>query len=124
MGILVAVINYDKLYTLCSFGIFGLLMLAQAYFKWPWLQRYLLSFIVIYIPFFIVNSWLTGSYTPEPVVLYNDLENLGIRIGTIPLEDSFYCFSLLYGSIILFEYLKPLYGHQSTSSFRHSHLNQ
>ncbi len=102
----VALFHTDRLYTLCSFGIFAILLGLQLYFNWSFIRRYYLSFIVIYIPFFIVNSWLTGSFTEEPIVNYNNEENLGLKIGTIPIEDTFYCFSLLYSSILLFEYLK------------------
>ncbi len=102
----VALINYDKIYTVSSFGLFAFIMLLQLIFKWQYAQRFYLSFIVIYIPFFLVNSALTGSYSDHPVVFYNNQENLGIRLGTMPLEDSFYCFTLLYGIVVLFEYLK------------------
>ncbi len=102
----VVVGNYDKLYTLASFGLFTILMGAQMKFKFRVFERYALSFMVILIPFFIVNSWLTGSFTPEPIVWYNNSENLSIRIGTIPIEDFFYCFTLLYSSVLLFEKLK------------------
>ena len=33
----VAVLNYDKMYTLCSFGLFALLMLMQSLFKFQYL---------------------------------------------------------------------------------------
>ena len=98
--------NLDKIYTASSFGLFALLMLFQMLFQWKYARRFYLSFIVIYIPFFFVNSALTGSYSDKPVVFYDDTENLGIRVGTMPLEDSFYCFSMLYGSVLLFEYFK------------------
>ncbi|WP_417444484.1 lycopene cyclase domain-containing protein [Joostella sp.] len=106
VAVSVAITNYNKIYTLCSFGLFSLLMFLQIIRNYSVLRRYLLSFLIILIPFYIVNSWLTGSFTDEPIVYYNDMENLGIRVGTIPVEDFFYCFSLLYGSVLLFEYFK------------------
>ena len=102
----VAVFNYDKIYTVCSFGLFALLMLLQIIYKWKDAQRFYLSFIVIYIPFYFVNNALTGNYSENPVVFYDDTENLGIRVGTMPLEDSFYCFTLLYSIVLVFEYFK------------------
>lgn len=106
IGLSVTVLHYDKIYTAVNFGVFTLLMLLQLIFKWPYIRRFYLSFILIYIPFFLVNSALTGSFTEDQVVYYDNAENLGIRLGTIPLEDNFYCFSMLYGSILLFEFLK------------------
>ena len=106
VSILVFVFNLDRIYTACSFGLFALLMAFQLKYQWEEARTFYLSFIIIYIPFFFVNSALTGSYSEDPVVFYDDLENLSIRVGTMPLEDSFYCFSLLYSSVLLFEYLK------------------
>ena len=98
--------NLDKIYTASSFGLFAVLMLLQMIYQWEYAQKFYLSFIIIYIPFFLVNSALTGMFTENPVVFYDNNENLGIRVGTMPLEDSFYCFSMLYGSVLLFEYFR------------------
>jgi len=108
--------NLDKIYTAASFGLFVLLMLFQMLFQWKYARRFYLSFIVIYIPFFFVNSALTGSYSDNPVVFYNDAENLRIRIATMPLEDSFYCFSMLYGSVLVFEFLRKKWNYSQTLS--------
>lgn len=106
IGLYVTLMNIEKTYTVVNFGVFTFLMLMQLIFKWVYIRRFYLSFILIYIPFYFVNSALTGSYSESPVVFYDNSENLGIRLGTMPLEDSFYCFSMLYGSILLFEYLR------------------
>jgi lycopene cyclase domain-containing protein len=110
--------NLDKIYTASSFGLFALLMLFQMLFQWKYARRFYLSFIVIYIPFFFVNSALTGSYSDKPVVFYDDAENLGIRVGTMPLEDSFYCFSMLYGSVLLFEYFRIRWNYSKNMSLQ------
>lgn len=110
--------NLDKIYTAASFGLFSLLMLFQMLFQWKYARRFYLSFIVIYIPFFFVNSALTGSYSENSVVFYNNNENLGIRVGTMPLEDSFYCFSMLYGSVLLFEYFRRKWNYSLSMSVK------
>ncbi len=46
---------------------------------------------VTYIPFLIVNGILTGL----PIVWYDDARILAVRVGSIPVEDFFYSFSML-----------------------------
>ena len=58
--------------------------------------------MVILIPFLIVNGFLTAI----PVVLYNDAENLNLRIYTIPFEDIFYGMLLVLMNIVIYEKLK------------------
>jgi lycopene cyclase domain-containing protein len=53
------------------------------------------------IPFLTVNGILTAL----PVVLYNDTENCGFRIYTIPVEDTMYSYLLLMMNIIIFEWI-------------------
>lgn len=48
------------------------------------LNHYYLTFLIILIPFVIVNSILTGSFIEGEVVWYNNAENLGIASLTIP----------------------------------------
>lgn len=106
VGFLLTVFNTDKLYTFVCLGIFTALLFLQIIFKWVYARKFYLSFIIIFIPFYFVNGALTGSYSDKPVVYYDNAENLGIRMGTIPVEDAFYCFALLYSIVVLFEYLK------------------
>ena len=112
--------NLDKIYTAASFGLFALLMVFQMIFQWRYARKFYISFIIIYIPFFFVNSALTGSYSENPVVFYDNHENLGIRIGTMPLEDSFYCFSMLYGSVLLFEYFRKKWNYPTNMSLKNN----
>lgn len=44
-----------------------------------------------YVPFLVANGVLTGL----PVVWYDEARILGIRVGSIPLEDFFFSFSML-----------------------------
>ena len=46
------------------------------------------------------NGYLTG----RPIVLYDPAYFLGIRLGTIPVEDFFYGFGLITLSLVLWEY--------------------
>jgi len=97
--------NLDKWYTGATFLSTAAYLLANYYFR-SRLSWIYLSYIAI-IPFFVLsNGILTGSWLDEPIVWYNNAENLGIRIGTIPAEDSVYGFLLIMMNIQLYNYFK------------------
>ena len=90
---------YEQIYTLVTFS---LLVLIAAYFYLnpkKWHGYFILAYLFSMIPFFIVNGLLTSI----PIVLYNDLENVGFRWGTIPFEDSFYALALLMLNVSFLE---------------------
>jgi lycopene cyclase domain-containing protein len=99
----VGVYFHDRAYTFSSFTFCGIaLLLVYLLRKRIALFRadaFLLTFLISTLPFFIVNGLLTSM----PVVLYNDTENLGIRIYTIPFEDNFYGMLLMLGNIAMME---------------------
>ncbi|MDN3580526.1 lycopene cyclase domain-containing protein [Mucilaginibacter flavus] len=102
-GILGLVFYYDKVYTAITAGLLLLLMLAIHFiFKVRWLNRFYVAYVVALIPFYIVNGILTSI----PIVSYNNAQNMGIRLGAIPLEDHFYLMALLLMNIGFFEYFK------------------
>ena len=74
------------LYTIITFGLLILGILYLEVTKREYLLRIYVSWAICLIPMSYVNGVLTG----KPVLIYNNLENLGIRVGTIPFEDFFY----------------------------------
>lgn len=109
----VAIANSNKYYTAVNFSILAMVLSLGLLFFRTYLQEFYASFIVILIPFFIVNGILTGSFIETPIVSYNNLENLGIRLFTIPVEDIGYAFSMLFGNLMIFETLKKRF-HKTT----------
>jgi lycopene cyclase domain-containing protein len=103
ISVTLLVLNYNHLYTAVTFGLLAvLLVLLVYYFKSGWLNRFYMAYIVSLIPFYIVNGLLTSI----PVVLYNNNQNMGIRVSTIPFEDHFYSMALLLMNLGFFEYFK------------------
>lgn len=102
--LLIGVFSYDKYYTFVTFISLSV-MLQVAYFYIN-MNLFYLGFSILQIPFFIINGLLTGSFIKDEVVWYNNAHNLGIRLGTIPLEDMFYGMLLLLLIMIIKERLK------------------
>ena len=106
--LLICIMLYsDKLYTLGTFaGLAALLLCLKFWIKSKWLGRFYFSYLVLLLPFFIVNGILTGTGPDEPVVWYNDEENMSVRILTIPLEDFFYGMFLILLNTTIYRYLE------------------
>lgn len=94
--IVLGILHSDKMYTSVNF-IFAAAMLSVHFliFRDKHFGRFLLAYFVTLIPFMLVNGILTGSFIDEPIVKYNNSENLSIRIGTVPIEDTVYNLSML-----------------------------
>lgn len=102
---IVALLNTDLLYTSTTFFLASALVLYQQFVgKAKFMGWFYLSFAVSLAPFLLINGVLTGA----PVVVYNNAENLGIRLFTIPLEDLVYSLLLLLLNVSVFEFFKKL----------------
>ena len=84
-----------KLYTSVTFISAGFVcVLLKFVFKIDWFGKAVSVYAMLLVPFLIVNGILTGTGLEEPVVRYNNSENLHFRLFTIPIEDVFYGFEM------------------------------
>lgn len=93
----------DRTYTLVAFSFTSLMLvlqLVQKTFK-TWFSGFLLAYLVSLVPFLVVNGILTSL----PVVWYNNAENLGVRIYTVPLDDFVYLMGLLLPTVNIYQVL-------------------
>ncbi|WP_370424951.1 lycopene cyclase domain-containing protein [Tenacibaculum dicentrarchi] len=106
IAFILLIFNFGKWYTTVNFSAFLALMFFGLKYNLKSLQEYYPSFLVVLVPFLVVNGILTGSFIDAPVVWYNNAENLKFRIFTIPFEDAFYAFTLLFSVQLIFNYFK------------------
>ena len=109
---IVVLFNTDKLYTSIKFSSTVIFLLLVVGKKSVVLGKFYRAYLVSLIPFFIVNGILTAL----PVVTYNNAENLGIRIGTIPIEDTVYSLLLLLMNVTFYEFFKKINLHNAKPS--------
>lgn len=96
-----AFFTIEKTYTLYTSSLMIITLLLSWWDASKEIQRFYITFLVILIPFIAVNGILTGSLIEGEVVWYDNAENLGIRIFTIPVEDFGYGFSLILLNLML-----------------------
>jgi lycopene cyclase domain-containing protein len=105
--LLIGLHQIEKWYTGVTFITLGIFLTFQLLKIRPrYMGRFYLAYAVILIPFFIVNGILTGSFIEQEVVWYNNEENLGVRIGTVPVEDIFYGMLLILMNVVIYEWLQ------------------
>lgn len=105
--LVVGILYWQHAYTATTFlACAGFLLYHYLFITPRYRSRFYLGLLVGYIPFIIVNGALTGTFTQQPVVVYNPEEYLGIRFLSIPLDDFAYNFILEFSVITLYEYFK------------------
>jgi lycopene cyclase domain-containing protein len=89
-------------YTSIFLAIFIFIIMGfRKHFSYFNSTAFLVSYAIILIPYFIVNGFLTAI----PVITYNDMENIAVRIYTIPIEDMFYGMLLVMMNVVGYEKL-------------------
>jgi len=102
--LILSILFNARTYTFVQFLLTFLFFISAYFFNWKILntKNFWILVAVSYIPFFIVNYFLTSF----PVVWYNENEIIGLRIITIPVEDFFYHFNLISFYLIAYNYFK------------------
>ena len=91
----------DKLYTAITCLVLTLILgthltvIRRRYMSW-----FYFAYIVSLLPMLAVNWLLTST----PVIFYNELQNTGIALGSIPVEDFLYDMTLFTVCIGLYEW--------------------
>ena len=99
---------YDRLYTLVTFSFTALMLILQLVQKTykTWFSGFMITYVLSMVPFIVVNGLLTSI----PVVWYDNMQNLGIRIYTVPLDDFVYLMGLLLPAINIYQLLLHRYA--------------
>lgn len=106
--VITAIVFIHRTYTAVNFIFAALLIVMVLVYRPGLLNQFYLSYLIILVPFGIVNGILTGSFIEDQVVWYNNSENLGIRLGTVPFEDVFYGMSLILLNYFLMETFRKM----------------
>lgn len=107
LSIFMVMCFHHLLYTVYTFAMLAILLFtAQFILKSNWLSRFYITYLLLLIPFLIVNGLLTGTGLQNPVVWYNPRHIVGLRILTIPVEDVFYGMDLILLNVMIYTSVK------------------
>lgn len=110
---------WGRLYTSSTTVLLGVFCVWMIWKRPEWLPGLWTAFVALLPPFIVTNGVLTGlqfwrypllNRMPDAVgtqvVWYDNTQNLGVRLFSIPLDDFLYAFLLIGLNIALFEYLR------------------
>ena len=104
---IVALLYYDRIYTLLT-AVITFVVLFYLHFvrRVDWIGKASFVFTILMLGFFPVNGILTGTGLESPIVNYNPDDFLGIRMGTIPIEDAVYGYTQFLLVLYFFKQFK------------------
>jgi len=103
----IAVYFHDRIYTLMTFVTTAVSMLVLYFILGArWIGKVSFVYLMLMPGFLAVNGILTGTGLESPIVNYNPQDFMGIRMLTIPLEDTVYGYEMILWNIYLFQKFK------------------
>ncbi|SHE44467.1 lycopene cyclase domain-containing protein [Chryseobacterium takakiae] len=97
----------EKIYTFITFlSTACSLFILKFLLKVRWIGKVSFVYLLLMPGFLMVNGILTGTGLESPIVNYNPDEFMGIRMLTIPVEDTVYGYELILWNIFLFQWFK------------------
>ena len=109
--LILSFLNSERAYTFWNFLFCGSFLIYSGYKERDYHANFIVSYLFSNIGLLIVNGILTDgnfdfNFSTDPVVWYNNDENLFIRFITIPIEDFFYSLLLLLMNVTFYEKFK------------------
>lgn len=107
ISFVLAVVYVRSFYTFTVFSFLSLFLIWHLLInKSDFLGRFYFMFVLFQIPLFFINGTLTGMFTQEPIIIYNNLQTMDIRFLTIPVEEVAYDMLMLLVVITMLEMFK------------------
>src|SRR5690554_6677471 len=106
VAVVLAIFFKENTYTFITLLSVGVLNWVVYFGFTPrWYPYFIVAFLIALIPCLIVNGILMGITTEIPTVWYNENEIIGFYLFSIPIENIFYTFLMLFSVVIVHEYL-------------------
>ncbi|GGH28668.1 lycopene cyclase domain-containing protein [Sphingobacterium alkalisoli] len=105
-----ALLTVALIYPFITFLLTGLSLVYLKFIaKVSWIGKLSFVYTILLPGFFMVNGVLTGTGLDQPIVNYNSDHFMGIRIGTVPVEDAVYGYMMILWNIYFFKRFSEKY---------------
>lgn len=96
-----------RLYTtVCCYALAILVTVQLFVVKGAFLGRFYLAYFIFLLPALALESWLNGSFAHEPITWYDNMENSGFRVFTVPIENLLFLLLLFMLNVTVYERAK------------------
>ncbi|MDZ4751254.1 MAG: lycopene cyclase domain-containing protein [Flavobacteriales bacterium] len=116
--LIVAFTHINQAYTFSAHFLCALLLIYHVYKRSAWLTSFFLMYAFVFPAFIASNGILTGlefwqynfiltdpTVVTDQIVWYNNEENLGIRIFSVPIDDISYGMLMLLMNVSVYEWV-------------------
>lgn len=105
--LILAILFRDKIYSFVTFLTTAItLIILYFVLKVKWIGKASFIYLVLMPGFLAVNGILTGTGLDSPIVNYNPEDFIGLRILTIPIEDTVYGYEMILWNLFFFQKFK------------------
>src|SRR5690554_2928481 len=117
IAVVLAIVYREHHYTFIALLSAGLInWIVYFGFTPRWYPFFILVFLITQIPLLIINGILAGALAEVPIIWYNETEIIGLHFFSVPVENIFYNFLLLFPIVIIHEYLFTLWEQKTKST--------
>jgi lycopene cyclase domain-containing protein len=110
LSVFFALLFRDRMYSMIISMMTVLVLFLNIAFKTGYTGAFWRFFLVLMIPFLLVNGMLTGAFFGMDVFRYRPDTISGYRIITIPVEDIFFSMVLMLTNVGLYETIKQSFN--------------
>ncbi|WP_312768266.1 lycopene cyclase domain-containing protein [Epilithonimonas sp.] len=107
--LILTIIFKEKIYSFVTF-LTTAITLTVLYFvlKVKWIGKASFIYLILMPGFLTVNGILTGTGLDSPIVNYSPKDFIGLRVLTIPIEDTVYGYEMILWNLFFFHKFKKM----------------
>jgi lycopene cyclase domain-containing protein len=101
-------LNLSKLYPMVCFALCLPVLTLVWYNYSDIIRRYLLVYVLLFIPLMLLNSFFVGSLGGVNILSYSDVHQMGVHLFEIPIENFSHNFLLILMGLLFVRFFEEI----------------